>query len=98
MNRERAKYLAPLIQAYGEGKDIWYRGNTNSKFTTLDGDVGFGDLCAEYEIKPEPEVIYVNIYETDVVGNNLAAHKTKKQAEKFLMSGGVTKKFTEVLE
>lgn len=67
MTRERAKELAPIIQAYGEGKAVQCRRRGNSEWED-DGGCGvswYNDY--EYRIKPEPktrpmtrgEVLYI---------------------------------------
>ena len=65
MNRERAKKLLPIIQAFSEGKKI------QAKTKPIKGE-GFDwqDICepsdfglncnCDYRIKPELEVIYVS--------------------------------------
>jgi hypothetical protein len=55
MDRERAKELLPIIQAFAEGKAIQWRASLYDPWITIDclGDIpdakGF-----EYRIKPEP--------------------------------------------
>ena len=56
MNREDAKILAPIIKAFGEGADITLGGSP------LSGEISFDDSAELYEVKPEPEVIWVNKY------------------------------------
>jgi len=69
MNRERAKELLPIIQAFAEGKAIQFR------LEGLNGDHSWNDLLEdermtvtfpaedyEYRIKPEPMEIWVNVY------------------------------------
>ena len=53
MNRERAKELLPIIEAYAEGKTIQWRANEEDSW---------GDYCnfnpelnIDYRIKPEPK-------------------------------------------
>ena len=56
MNRDRAKKLLPIMQAFAEGKDIQYHDHKDGWVT--DDPEFHEDL--EYRIKPEPEVIYFN--------------------------------------
>ena len=67
MNRERAKELLPIIQAFAEGKDIqfryykegyeWADMRKDDRFTAT-----FPAEDYEYRIKPEPMEIWVNVY------------------------------------
>ena len=61
MNRERAKELLPIIQAFAEGKDIQWR-NTNAGtggWLECKGIIDSG--VYEYRIKPEPFECWVNV-------------------------------------
>jgi len=60
MNREDAKILAPIIQAFGDGKDVKYRGDRKPapKFN------GKAELYSIAEPKP-PKDIWVNLDEPD---------------------------------
>ena len=69
MNRERAKELLPIIQAFADGKDILYDGSRVE-------DPAFDDEIGIYEINPEPEVVYVNEHclgRISVYSNSLTA-------------------------
>lgn len=78
MNREQAKLLAPVIAAFGEGRDIqysmsggiWitYTGNTHDPIIT-----SFG---YNWRIKPEPREWWVNIYPNDAM-----IHENKESAD-----------------
>ncbi len=57
MNRERAKQLLPIIQAFADGKDIEWRMDDEEWYTK--GDPFWGDYF-EYRIKPEPRVFWIN--------------------------------------
>ena len=57
MNRERAKELLPIIQAFAEGNDVEYI-STGGRLVVIEERCSF-DENGEYRIKPEPEVIYV---------------------------------------
>ena len=100
MNRERAKELLPIIQAFAEGKAIEYRykdGKWKSPtISPLFEDLSFNDDI-EYRIKPEPEVIYVNKW---FDGSNVA-YKTKREAETSVYINKykyIAKKFIEVID
>lgn len=64
MNRERAKELLPIIQAYAEGKQIQYRlkNEPDSVWTDKTGDFSWNE-CYEYRIKPEEEAEITSIEE-----------------------------------
>lgn len=61
MNRERAKELLPVIQAFAEGKTVQFRGTVNDsmwqddlgKWSVLEFDIEE----YEYRIKPEPSLV-----------------------------------------
>lgn len=52
MNREQAKELLPIIQAFAEGKTIEYYSNDN---WIEDKNFNFIDKAQNYRIKPEPK-------------------------------------------
>lgn len=53
MNREQAKELLPIMQAFAEGKTIEFRTNSISKW--IETTTPKFDLLHEYRIKPEPK-------------------------------------------
>ena len=54
MNRQQAKKLLPIIQAYAEGKTIQYSYiGTGWIDVSTDGGVDFSDNPSKYRIKPE---------------------------------------------
>ena len=60
MNREKAKVLLPIIQAFSEGKRIqWLKPDSDEWIDVVGGDnVDFEDLTefnVAYRIKPEPK-------------------------------------------
>ena len=60
MNRENAKVLLPIIQAFSEGKQIqWLKPDSDEWIDVVGGDnVDFEDLAESnvaYRIKPEPK-------------------------------------------
>lgn len=52
MNRQQAKNLLPIIQAFAEGKTIEYYSNDN---WIEDKNFNFIDKAQNYRIKPEPK-------------------------------------------
>ena len=82
MNRERAKELLPIIQAFAEGKEIQSKWSSDTgwgdcdKLITDDG-VGY---VREYRIKPEPREFWT-------IGNKTYMGSSKgsqSDAERFL--------------
>ena len=62
MNRQEAKELLPIIQAFAEGKTIEFRTNSISKW--IETTTPKFDLLHEYRIKPEPKYrTFANIKE-----------------------------------
>ena len=55
MNRERAKELLPIIQAFAEGKDIQNKYSNDRGWRAVE-QPSFDDEIL-YRIKPEPEVL-----------------------------------------
>ena len=53
MNRQQARDLLPIIQAFAEGKIIQVRTNSISKW--IETTTPAFDLLHEYRIKPEPK-------------------------------------------
>jgi len=60
VDRERAKELLPIIQAFAEGKTIETRGGPGGEWHRVktDWELPF-DLECEYRIKPEPREFWV---------------------------------------
>ena len=74
MDRERAKELAPIIAAYGEGKMVQFRLPNSPiseyrEWMTVDSftfEVDGSEIC-QYRIKPEPREYWLLPY-TDKLG------------------------------
>ena len=62
MNRERAKELLPIIQAYAEGKKVQYMDSLGAWKDVADPTF---DPVLKWRVKPEPMEIWVRI---DAVG------------------------------
>ena len=55
MNRDRAKELLPVIQAFAEGKVVQYKQANTDWIDCREADFGMGFLRdTEYRIKPKP--------------------------------------------
>ena len=78
MNRERAKELLPIIQAFAEGKEIEYKPE-GGVWTPFDSQVCGPEFLShnQYRIKPNPRYIWLNVYERYASGS----YSTKKQAD-----------------
>ena len=81
MNREEAKELLPIIQAFANGGTIQFSCNMNGPYWQdmgeslsfkLDGD--------RFRIKPEPEVIYVSKHKAHIVFGKAFIHKHEREA------------------
>lgn len=91
MNRQEAKELLPIMQAFVEGKTIEFRTNSISKW--IETTTPKFDLLHEYRIKPEPKYRpFANIKECweemqkhkpfgwikDIIGNHNVIHIQKE--------------------
>ena len=101
MDRERAKELLPIIQAFAEGKTIQrndriMRDDSLNKWYDTDDITGKG----EYRIKPEPRTWYFNIYPNrGKAGSTQFVHITKESATKSADGDVIeTVKVREVLD
>ncbi len=98
MNRKQAKELAPIITAFGDGKEIEIR--CGNEWIHLPFDISFDDPPENYRIKPEPpepRVLYVGRY---IDGSWGFPQDTAKEAR---LRGNVDKtkpvvKFIEVIK
>lgn len=54
MNREQAKDLLPIIQAFAEGKTIEFRNKSFKEWTEIENP-SFDPTITNYRIKPEPK-------------------------------------------
>ncbi len=79
MNRKQAKELAPIITAFGDGKEIEIR--EDNEWIALGDHPSFGNVPGFYRVKPEPRVIYVDNKTNKIVGPHGAA---KWQVTKFI--------------
>jgi len=80
MNRERAKELLPIIQAFAEGKDIQWRRCDNFIWQTYTGKKASVLFAAEggYRVKPKPFECWVNVYGENDAGT---AYGSREDAE-----------------
>ncbi len=65
MTTQQAAELWPIIKAFSEGKTIQCRRDYVINDTWEDLDDPCFDATFKYRIKPEPRVIWVNVYESD---------------------------------
>lgn len=62
MNKEQTKAAATVMQAFAEGKTIQLRRHgTNNKWTIITGNPLWNWDDFDYRVKPEPEVVYLQI-------------------------------------
>ena len=86
MNRDHARNLLPIIQAFADGKQI-QKGEQPTKGVFINWkdvdsiDVVFPDYY--YRVKPEPAKVYVT-YRSN--GTPSATHYTKEEADNYRQS------------
>lgn len=80
MNRERAKEMLPIIQAYAEGKKIEFFDKHYDEWREIsDSGLGVGLVCdAIYRIKPEPRYVWLNVYGGNVL---VVPYRSKESAD-----------------
>ena len=85
MNRNRAKELLPIIQAFAEGKDIQYKTELSNGWNKASYPI-FSDEreYREYRIKPEPRefLILVSVDDEGVCVFHSDQNKTASQLSK----------------
>jgi len=59
MNRERAKMLAPVFKAYGDGKMVQLR-RIGARWEDLESAADFENESVEWRIKPEIRVFWID--------------------------------------
>lgn len=62
MNREQAKLLAPVIAAFGEGKDVQYN-NGYDEWITVDVPTPNFNPIFKWRIKPEPRELWAVVFD-----------------------------------
>ena len=67
MNRERAKELLPIIQAFADGKEIEFCNNNGPWELFEECDNFTGHLCNAWRIKPEPREFWLNTMTSAIV-------------------------------
>ena len=100
MNRKQAKKLAPIITAFGDGECVQSEDACGGWHEECATDPNFENKdCGEslgWRIKPEPRVIYVNIYKSGGYGAHNTAETASGAASAAVAECAV--KFIEVLE
>ena len=91
MNRERAKELLPIIQAFAEGKEIEASAKSNGKaggwVNVKTGSIfeeQFPANTMDYRIKPEPREFWLNI-SPDGIGFS-SYEEAKRKADEYIAS------------
>ena len=102
MNRDRARELLPIIQAFAEGKDIqWQFDDEPYKATwriLLNEELSTERPDVIFRIKPEPEVIYVNSADGDRYFHATKTKAIEATAGCENLYEYIAKKFIEVTE
>ena len=89
MNRQRAKELLPIIQAFAEGKEIQIRRSIGGRWDDLTIEPMWNGV-AEYRIKPEPREWFLNVISSE-------CYVTEECAKKF-SAGREIVRVREVIE
>ena len=74
MNKDNAHLYLPLVQALAEGKKVEYKDVDGDWITPR--EISFYADPDRYRVKPEPIVMWANVYEGYV-----ACHETRENAE-----------------
>lgn len=82
MNKERAKELLPIIQAYAEGEQIEYRNSQTRGWITVP-DPSFFD-SSEYRVKPKPLECWVNVCGSEI---GVYCYGSRSEARKSMSIG-----------
>lgn len=80
MNRDEAKQLLPIIQAYAEGKEVQYRDFGDWNDYDDDCEPDFTDKPAHYRIKPEPVECWAVVFSD---GDISRSYPTECEARKY---------------
>ena len=80
MNRERAKELLPIIQAYAEGKTIQYIGVGFENWHDVDNELEIDSMRYKYRIKPESKYNEIFKEKLEIINTiNFVSNLRKKQ-------------------
>ena len=90
MNRERAKELLPIMQAFVDGAQIQYKVGENNWFDTDYLSCG-GGLYKHYRIKPQPKECWIS-------RKDMRWCNTKCYVSTFLKDSDAWVHFREVLK
>lgn len=71
MNRQQAKELLPIIQAFAEGKTIEFRNKSFKEWVEIDNP-SFDPTITNYRIKPEPK--YRSFKDKEECWNEMQRH------------------------
>lgn len=98
MNREEAKQLLPIIQAFADGKRAEFL-RSDGEWVELKGEPDFSFPPDRYRIKTEPEVIWVNKFK----GGDIYKYITEEEARHGTEGNEhlyeyIAKKFVEAID
>jgi hypothetical protein len=82
MNRERAKELLPILQAFAEGKDIQCWQERKDKWETIKDPDVFAWASSRWRIKPEPREFWIH-----KSIQNMYAHNSEIEARQGAFDG-----------
>lgn len=96
MNREQAEKFVPIFQAFAEGKTIQWFDVFCEKWIDLASPNFFG-RPSDYRIKPEPMVVYVNVY-SDGSGTHLAYDSLESAERAETHTKNITRRAVKFIE
>lgn len=94
MNREQAKKMLPIIQAFANGEKVEYRPFDSADWEAAE-KLGFKDEPSRYRIKPKPREMWVTLYPGAGYGNIYTSEHSAKCGSG---NGGELIHFREVIE
>ena len=84
MNRERARELLPIIQAFAEGKEVEVK-MISIKGWLMSHDPQF-DQGGEWRIKPEPKELWVMVYNNKTRPSFSSSYETEKAVTDYMQT------------
>lgn len=86
MNRDEAREVARIAQAYADGETVQFH-STNDGWRSYDPDfhrADVGDRAFQWRIKPKPLEFWGNVYPHDHI---MVAHATAYRAREYATDG-----------
>ena len=88
MNRNRAKYLTPIIQAFSNGKIIEYKSSSSNGWSTMNGDeFVILNNNYDYRIKTEPKLVPFTFEDNKEFKDKWVKSKSGKALQRIVQVG-----------